>query len=564
MDKTKNDLNQKSKKKKKLIRLGIIIGVIVVIIFLIVNSFRKQVANLQSSMSQDATVTIKDLEYFLSSSGIVEPLDSYTVTTLSSVEGTVLEADFEEGDSVEEGDVLYTISTDDLDSRIDTAKKTVTKSERSYSRAKEDLATAQKDLSDFTVESDLTGYIKDLKVKVGDSIQPGTVIADIYDNTKMELYVPFNASSVTKSLIGKSATIELSESEEKLKGKVTEVSSIDEALSGNRVVRYVTIEITNPGGIAVDTKANATIGSLDSNEEGSFRIKEEGSIVSDISGKISKISYKKGDWIKDGNVIVQIEADTYDSQLKTYEDQVQNAKDNLESAEDELDKVIDSKTDYIVTSPITGTIIKKNVKAGDTINMNNMAGGLCVIYDLSAMTFEMLVDELDIMDVEVGQTVIITADAIEEKEFQGTITKISLESTTNGGVTQYPVTVRIKDTGELLPGMNITGEVLVASATNALTIPADALMRGNRVFIKDETVTEAVEDVPVGYKSVDVKIGLNDGEFLEVVSGLSEGMEIYMPARQSSNVFDNMQMSGPMGGGGSSNDVVVTSPGGGY
>ena len=63
------------------------------------------------------------------------------------------------------------------------------------------------------------------------------------------------------------------------------------------------------------------------------------------------------------------------------------------------------------------------------------------------------VDELDILDIQVGQKAEITADAISDHTFEGVVTSISSAGTTSGGTTTYPVTIRIDDTGSLMPGL---------------------------------------------------------------------------------------------------------------
>jgi HlyD family secretion protein len=87
---------------------------------------------------------------------------------------------------------------------------------------------------------------------------------------------------------------------------------------------------------------------------------------------------------------------------------------------------------------------------------------MCVIYDLSYPEMTLDVDELDILDIQVGQKAEITVDAIDDCTFEGVVTSISSAGTTSGGTTTYPVTIRIDDTGSLMPGMN---------ATAALDIP---------------------------------------------------------------------------------------------
>lgn len=108
----------------------------------------------------------------------------------------------------------------------------------------------------------------------------------------------------------------------------------------------------------------------------------------------------------------------------------------------------------------------------------------------------MSVDELDVGRVKVGQTVNVTADAIEGKTFTGKVTNISLQSSQSNGVTNYPVTVTLDEVGDLLPGMNVDGTIILDQVDDALMIPVDSLMRGNRVYVKDDSVTGQQGNVP--------------------------------------------------------------------
>ena len=124
----------------------------------------------------------------------------------------------------------------------------------------------------------------------------------------------------------------------------------------------------------------------------------------------------------------------------------------------------------------------------------------------------MSVDELDVGRVKVGQTVNITADAIEGKTFTGKVTNISLESSQSNGVTNYPVTVTLDEVGDLLPGMNVDGTIILDQVDNALMIPVDSLMRGNRVYVKDDSVTRQQGNVPAGFKAVEVETGISNDD----------------------------------------------------
>ena len=119
------------------------------------------------------------------------------------------------------------------------------------------------------------------------------------------------------------------------------------------------------------------------------------------------------------------------------------------------------------------------------------------------------------------------------------------------------------EVGSLLPGMNVDGNIILDQAEDALVIPVDALMRGNKVYVKDASATEQQGNVPAGFKSVDVETGLTNDDYVEIASGLSEGDEVYVA---ESTVSSNQMMmpGGNMGGmGGGPGSGGQGGPGGG-
>lgn len=566
-----NEMKQLSKKikwKTLIIWVLIIIGVVVLF-----NIFRARIrTNIQSRLENRVTSTtekveIRDIETILSSSGTVSPLNTYEVTTL--VEGEVIAADFEEGDYVEKGQVLYQIATDNLDNQIELSETAVSRAKKNYDKAvdryndaKADYEEALEDYNEALVEqgdprilADESGVVKTLFVKKGDKLQVGSQIAEIVDSNTMLLDLPFSFAHVDQSLVGKRAVVTISDSFETLEGKVLRVSSDNEVLSGNRIVNTVTISVDNPGGLSSNTLATARIGELYSSGEGNFKAVTETVLTADKAGEIASLSIHEGSKINSGDLILTLSDKSVEEQLKTYknqldnaEDLLSNAKDNMENAWDEiedakssLEETIDNRTDYSITAPISGRLVKKNALLGDTIMAKST---LCVIYDLSAASFDMFIDELDVLNVKLGQEVKITADAIEDTEFKGVVTNISLLSSNSGGVTQYPVTVRIDEIGALLPGMNITGEIIVDKALGVIAVPSEALVRGDLVYVADATVTEAVADVPVGFRAVSVETGLTDGNYIEIISGLTGDEEVYVERNTGSN-NEYFQFGGP-------------------
>lgn len=515
---------------------------------------------------QTSKVETRDIQVVLSSSGTINPKNTYEVSTL--IKGEVTDADFEEGDIVEEGQVLYQIATDDLDSEIASGETAVARAEKNYNKAVSSLEDANEDYQDAVAElneakieyNDLdiyataTGIVKNVYIEVEDTVQKGSQVVEVYDNSYMLLEVPFLSTEIEDSMIGDSALIEVTDSFETLEGIVIEIEKNETVLSSNRIVKMVTIKVKNPGGLTTTNSATASIDEIYSSSEGTFSLLEETIITSKLSGEIAKLNVKIGDKIKIGDVIAVLSDETLTEKLETYEkavengeDAIDNAKESLESAEESLEDaksdlqdILDSRTDYSVTAPITGQIIRKTALIGDTISNSTT---LCVIYDLSSVVFQMYVDELDVMSVAVGQEVDVTADAFDNQSFSGVVTNISLESTTSGGVTQYPVTVRIDEVGDLLPGMNVTGEIIIEKVENVLAVTSDALQRGDVVYVLDETVLEAQGDIPAGFRAVSVETGLTDGDYIEIISGLTGEEEIYT-SRNSTAITNTMMPGG--------------------
>lgn len=495
-----------------------------------------------------AVVTKGTITSELSSSGVISPKDTYSLTSL--VEGEVISADFEEGDQVTEGQILYQIDVSSMESELKSASTSLERAKKKYEKAQEDYNEAVSDYSGNTYKATRTGYIRELNIQAGDQVGQNTDIASIYNDQIMKIRVPFLAQEAAAIGAGNQAVLTLTDTEEQINGVVTAVSNMDEVLDGGRIVRYVTIEAANPGGLTSSHSAVAEINGMVCTAEGSFEAATDLVMKADLpfSVEVEAMLVHEGDYVTEGTPIFRIASKDAEDLLDTYQDAMAQAEESLESAQSKVDSTKESYDNYTITAPISGQVITKSVKEGDTISRNSGSSDttLAVIYDLSQLTFEMSVDELDVRSVQVGQKVSVTADALEGQTFAGTVTNVSLESVQSNGVTNYPVTVTLDETGDLLPGMNVDGVILLDQTEDALMIPIDSLMRGNRVYVKDDTVKEAAGSVPAGFRAVEVETGLTNDDYVEIVSGLSEGEEVYV--NESSKSTDAFMMGVPGGG----------------
>ena len=481
---------------------------------------------------QQEQVQRRSITNSLSSSGTLEPANAYTVSTLVSAE--VLSDTFEEGDLVEEGQLLYTLDASD-------ASSSQTQAQNSYSQAKSsyDQAVAAK-----YPEADLTGTISEVYVRNGDTVSAGTELLKIVGDNNIYIDFLFAYADSADFYVGQTATIFIDGLAGTLTGTVSAVSQGEMVSDNGMMLTTVRVKAVNPGLITASYTASASIGSYVSYGESPIQISESSVVTAEASGKISGLNFLAGDSISAGDRICTITGDSVDNQIE-------NARINLENAQSSVQTAADKLEDYQITAPISGTVVTKTAKAGDKVE-GGSSGTLCTIYDLSYLEMTMNIDELDIGSVAVGQTVEITADAVEGKTYTGTVTRVSVAGTTAGGITTYPVTVRIDETDGLLPGMNVDAEIVLDQAEDVLAIPSGAVNRGDTVLITADSPSAANaldQEAPEGYVYVSVETGVSDDSYIEILSGLQEGDTVaYIPTSSGSAM--SMMMGGAMGMGG--------------
>ena len=489
-----------------------------------------------STQYMETALERRDITNTFSGSGTISAANTYTVKSL--VKGTVLTADFEVGDTIEKGTVLYTIDSSDVATSVEKAQLALEQAQRSY----DDTADAQ------YIRSVIGGTVASIKVKAGDYVTAGQEIATVRDDSSLLLTLEFPAADASGFAVGQAAEVILNGTFETLSGTVQAVAGTDTISSGNLLVRTVTIAVKNNGSLTTAQAASATINGVSALASARFDYQHQQTVTATTSGTVAAVCVKEGTAIEANTAIVQLSGTELSRQVQSAADSLLNAQLSMSDTQKQMEN-------YTIPSPISGTVIQKNVKAGDTVGTDTTASEtLCTIYDLSYLEMTLNVDELEILSIKEGQTVTITADAISDRTFTGVVTSVSAAGTTTGGTTTYPVTIRIDDTGDLLPGMNATAEIEVSSASNALAVPNGSVVRGNYVLVTKDSpsAANAVQDMtaPDGYVYVKITTGTSDNDSIEVTGGLQEGDTIAYDANaaEKQNASDSMEfMVGPGG-----------------
>ena len=270
-------------KIKKWTKLLILLAVIAAAVsgWMVVRGSKKKAVSAAAASQKTAVVERRSITSELSSSGTLAAKDTYSITSM--VEGEVLTADFEEGDQVEKDQVLYEIDKSSMETELTNAGSSLNRSQNSYADALEDYNQALSDYSGNTYKATDTGYIRELYIHVGDKVGQNTKLADIYSDDMMELRIPFLSGEAELITPGMEAVLTLIDSEEELTGTVRAVANRVETLSGGRLVKYVTIDVVNPGGLMTTTSAVARIGEMVGSETGVFKAATDTTMNADLA-----------------------------------------------------------------------------------------------------------------------------------------------------------------------------------------------------------------------------------------------------------------------------------------
>ena len=616
-------------------------------------------------MYTDSPVERRTITNTITGSSSIKPNDSYNVTTIKS--GDITSETFKEGDVVKKGDKLYQFEDSDAQNSLSTAKNALAKAQQAYvdavkqkaqtvssnnigtKSAQNAVTKALNSLNDTKnnqyIQSNSAGKVKELSVKEGDHINAGAAVATLYDDSYMKLRIPFNEVDAESIQTGAAATVSVIGSGDTIYGTVKEKSSSAVSTDAHAKVVYVTVEVTNPGALTTNDYGSAEINGVACANTAQFEYVSEGTITSTASGTLENLNIAVGDSVYSGQKVGYVKYDNQNSTMSnaqlSYNDAVlalekqvlqndtfsqdssiKNAQLALDDAELGIEKAQDAVDDYVVEAPIEGTVVKKNSKAGDTIDSSNATDPLCVIYDLSSVKFSIDVDETEIALVKTGQKATVTADAVEG-EFEGVVTKVPVDGVNENGVTTYTIEIQIENYGDLLPGMNVNAEIVVEEADDVIAVPVNSVNRGNIVFVKDDgtthenDVTDIIKgnkdksgkpddktkaddkddkpqssgmpilsgdtpngdksdensaakesvptniDVPDGYRAIQVETGINDTDYIEIKSGLTEKDQVRTLDTESSSanasfgvqnaqemyVVPNGNMGGMPGGG---------------
>ncbi len=307
-----------------------------------------------------------------------------------------------------------------------------------------------------------------------------------------------------------------------------------------------------PAAVEEETRTNVRVAAVERGSisttsllTGRISAADEAAVVPLASGEVNSVRVALGDYVKKGSVLFTIDSSavssSYTQAKLAYDNAVADlnrytplyeagaiskqaydgAKLQVDVARSSLNAASEMLSNYTVKAPISGYITGLNVSVG------SVAGGAPALYmaDTKDLELSVSISEYLISSIHVGDSVDIYISSLSEEPFRGTVTQLSPAPAM--GTLTYPATIAVENPdGSILAGMFAEVRFVSAEQNDVIAIPSDA------VFVKNGVSLVAVldsEQLPV---LREVVTGMDNGELVEIVSGLSEGETLIVKGQQ--------------------------------
>ena len=472
-----------------------------------------------------ATVSYGAISSEVDGSGLVKAKTSETISLTTA--GTVMDVFVEEGQKVEQGDPLFTIDSPNAATEVQKARDEV----EGYQKQ---INTLQKDIAGLNLSPSYAGKLMDVvTLNPGDEISKGTKVAVLADDTRMRLEQYYSYAYQSELYAGQTVQVSVPALMATVEGTVEKVHMVKRVTSEGSELFSAEIVVPNAGVLAKDMEASATVvvngetvypyeaGKLDYYRTSELSI-PTGTVVS-----TNLIDYLS---VSAGQLLVQVNGENTENTIFDLEQSLQKAQKELEEAE--------KNAAYAnAVAPIDGMVIGLSITPGQEITASATA---LTISDTNTVTISATVDERNVSYLKVGMGVDLNQWG--NPSF-GTISSVSLSSSVNNGVATYPFTIEADNAdGTLQINSNINYNLTASQSDNCLVLPIQAVRTvgledgtsATVVYLKADSMPDNAielpysdETIPEGFYPVQVEIGIQDNNNVEIKSGVEQGAEVF-------------------------------------
>ena len=341
-----------------------------------------------------------------------------------------------------------------------------------------------------------------------------TVIA-VLSSCKKEQRTSFSMAKVEKGNIQTSITAT---------GTIEPVTSVTVGTQVSGIVNKLYVDYNS------EVKKGQVIAELDKTN----LISELNTAKANLSSAQSTLAYEQNNFQRYKTLYDKglVSADEFETARLSY----LKAKDQVTTSSQSVQKAQTNLGYATITSPIDGVVLSKAVEEGQTVAASfNTPELFTIAQDLTNMRVIADIDEADIGGVKEGQRVSFTVDAFPDDQFEGHVTQVRQQATTESNVVTYEVVISAPNNDlKLKPGLTANVTIFTLEKNDVLTVPAKAL----RFTINEALLQEGqkIEDCPGNHKlwTLDgntfkahaVEIGTSNGVSTEIISGIAAGTDV--------------------------------------
>lgn len=532
--------NQKKKQRKK-VRNTII--ALVVLAVLAVGGFflyrfltAKEAVN---SQIQTQPAQISSIQSMVQGSGNAKAKDTAAITLTQG--GTVQEVFVTAGDTVTEGQPLYTI-------RSQAAEDEVTAAQEKVSNLQKDMADLHKALNNLTVRAPFAGKLIEVsEFETGSTVSSGASVATLVNDKKLKLSLYFSYAYENDIYVGQSVSVSIPAVMDSFTGSVEQVNKVHYITPEGADHFEVVVAFDNPGTLTEGMTASAALTAANGTpiypyENGTTKYYETRKIITEAGGPLLSANLLCYSNVSAGQTLLSMGSDTIDSDIRAKQKEIDDAMEKLTEAQKALNN-------FNAVAPIDGTVTTctlaegAEVKSGDTV---------IIISNTTTMLVNITVDDRNISFVKPGMTVDLTD--WNGNVFTGTVSSINTGSAEAGqGMTSFPVTLTVDNyDGSLLEGVWLDYSFVASQSDDCIVVPMQSVKyvsdengeTASVVFIKVDSKPEntvAIDIPPTepgatplypseseGFYPVPVTTGLSDNYNVEIKEGLTGDEEVFV------------------------------------
>ncbi len=519
-----------------------------------------------SATQQYLTVPVRrgDLEVTVSNSGVLAPLQRWTVRT--KVPGTVAAVRVEVGSQVQPGDVLIILDNPDLEVTYEQAVSALEKQRElleemleppsaeeidaarwAVRQAELKLEAREREWARLSVSAPCSGQLS-WEVEDGAEVTGGELLGVVEDRESMHARILITEDHREYFTPGQECQVWVPGLNLLLAGTVHQRGDAPVGQVAKKPAYEVLVRVANKDGQLCDgMRAVVTIPFEETEPtlvqyNGTLQPVASEEIRAPASG-VLEVVVPSGERVQAGQLLCRVDNPELELAVESARRDLEEAREQLEElegadrnpayseadvaqqmakvlqAERQVEEAVEDLESLVVRAPGAGTVVSVKVMLGDQVG----AGAVVAqIADVSSMLMVIPVDELDVPKLAVGQEATVSIDALPDRELQAVVHAISPEGTVQEGITTYQVELLIDEVDGLRIGMTGTASVFLERKADVLMIPVEAVRE-----IRGRKVVYVLEDGQ-GPVPVTVQLGASNDVWVEVLQGLTEGQRVLL------------------------------------